>query len=554
MPMDIEQTAKELRGRIAGEVQTNSFTRELYSRDASIFEIQPSIVVFPKVVKDVEEIVRFVHEKKSAGQDISLSARAAGTDMTGGSLTSSIMVVFTKYLNQVQVFEDYAVTQLGAYYRDFEKETLKHDLILPSYPVSRNIAAMGGIINNNSGGERTLMYGQTDRYVEELHVVLSDGSTALFHPLDAAQLEEKKKLQNLEGEIYRRMHELIQSNEEVITAGKPTVSKNASGYALWRVWNKEKNTFNLAQLIVGAQGTLAFVTAARVRLVHPKNNRAMLVIFLKSLSEVPAIVHRVLAFEPESFESYDDHTFKLAIRFLPDIMRGLGLRKMIQLGFAFLPEVWMALTGGVPKLILTAEFAEDSAAAAQGKADAASQALESLGISNKVAKNEIQSEKYWIVRRESFSLLRKNLHGYTAAPFIDDFVVNPDLLPRFMPELNELLAKYDLIYTVAGHIGNGNFHIIPLMNMSDPKSKEVIRELSGKVYELIIKYHGSITGEHNDGIIRTPFLPLMFGERMVELFAETKKIFDPLNILNPGKKVGGTFENIATHMISKSQV
>ncbi|HEY4517894.1 MAG TPA: FAD-binding oxidoreductase, partial [Candidatus Paceibacterota bacterium] len=189
MPMDIEQTAKELRGRIAGEVQTNSFTRELYSRDASIFEIQPSIVVFPKVVKDVEEIVRFVHEKKSAGQDISLSARAAGTDMTGGSLTSSIMVVFTKYLNQVQVFEDYAVTQLGAYYRDFEKETLKHDLILPSYPVSRNIAAMGGIINNNSGGERTLMYGQTDRYVEELHVVLSDGSTALFHPLDAAQLE-----------------------------------------------------------------------------------------------------------------------------------------------------------------------------------------------------------------------------------------------------------------------------------------------------------------------------------------------------------------------------
>ena len=156
------------------------------------------------------------------------------------------------------------------------------------------------------------------------------------------------------------------------------------------------------------------------------------------------------------------------------------------------------------------------------------------------------------MRRESFSLLRKNVHGLHASPFIDDFVVVPEKLPEFLPELNQLLKQYDLIYTIAGHVGDGNFHIIPLMNLADPKSHDIIMELSTKVYELIVKYGGSITGEHNDGIIRTPFLPMMYGEKICGLFADVKNIFDPLHILNPNKKVGGKMEDIAKHMITHS--
>ena len=545
---------EKLRRAVAGEVNTDRVHRQEYSRDASIFEITPSAVVFPKTAADVAAAIRLVHEAKEAGEDVSLTARAAGTDMTGGSLTSSVMLVFTKYLNRLkEIGADFAVVEPGMYYRDFERETLKHGLILPSYPASRNIAAMGGIINNNSAGERTLKYGQTNRYVEELAVVLSDGSPATFKSLTASELEEKKTLQTLEGEIYRRMHALIVKNQKVIKKNEPKVSKNASGYALWRVWDKERGLFNLAQLIVGAQGTLALLTEAKLRLVRPKEHRAMLILFLKDFEKVPAVVREVLKFEPESFESYDDHTFKLAIRFLPDIMKGFGLRNILRLGVSFLPEMWMALTGGIPRLILTAEFAEESAMSARAKAESAARALQGFPVSMKIAKDEREAEKYWIMRRESFNLLRKNLHGYTAAPFIDDLVVNPDDLPRFLPELNALLARYNLIYTVAGHIGNGNFHIIPLMNLDDPKSKTVIQELSGKVYELVAKYHGSITGEHNDGIIRTPYLSLMFDKEMLSLFAETKKIFDPLNILNPGKKVGGTLEDITTHLIQSAR-
>ncbi len=540
----------ELSKLLKGEVTADEKTRKAYSRDASVFEIMPAVVVFPKDNDDVRALVKYVHDEKRAGGDISLTARAAGTDMTGGSLTSSIVMVTTKYLNRIkEVGKDYAVTELGAYYRDFERETLKKNLLLPSYPVSRAICAMGGIVNNNSGGERSLEYGQTDRYVDELNVVLSDGAEATFGPLSPEALEEKKGQQNFEGEIYRRMHALIMDNADAIAAAKPKVTKNASGYGLWRVWDAERGIFNLAKLIVGAQGTLTMVTEAKIKLVPPEGHRAMLIVFLNGFEQVPDVVHRVLKYNPESFESYDDHTFTLAIHFLPSIMRGLGLIKFAKLGFAFLPEVWMTLTGGVPKLILTAEFSENTAAEALQKATQAEVSLKELGVQTKVAKNEAAAEKYWIVRRESFSLLRKNLHGFHASPFIDDFVVNPDDLPQFLPELNAILAEYKLIYTVAGHIGNGNFHIIPLMNLADPKSADIIKELSAKVYALIGKYHGSITGEHNDGIIRTPYLSYMFDEKILELFAETKRIFDPHNIFNPGKKVGGTFADISAHLI-----
>ena len=200
-----------------------------------------------------------------------------------------------------------------------------------------------------------------------------------------------------------------------------------------------------------------------------------------------------------------------------------------------------------------AEFAEDTREEAERRAHAAYDALRDLNLPMRIEKDEKASEKFWIVRRESFALLRKNLKGLYAAPFIDDFVVPPDTYPEFLPELATLMEEYKdrMIYTVAGHIGNGNFHIIPLMDLSSPETKKVVMELAPRVYDLVLKHGGTTTGEHNDGIIRTPYLEKQFGTDMVRLFAETKKIFDPLTIFNPGKKVGGTFEDIERDMLQK---
>lgn len=545
----------ELSTVMSGEVTTDAKERAHYSRDTSLFEQTPSIVVYPKNVEDVSKLVKTVRNAKDRGEDVSVTARAAGTCMSGGPLTRSVVAVFTKYMNKVHAVvaatpdtPGYALVEPGTYYRDFEKETLKKNLLLPSYPASRQLAAIGGIVNNNSGGERTLKYGKTERYVEEMEVVLSDGSIAYFKPLTREELEEKKRLTTFEGEIYRQMSELIFSEHTRIQKARPKVSKNSAGYALWDVFDEKEGTFNLAKLMTGAQGTLALMSKVKLSLVEPEPHRAMLVIFLTDQGRLPEIIHKILPYNPESFESYDDHTFTLAIRFLPQMLGQMGLGKALRLGLSFLPEVALVLRGGVPKLVLMAEFSEKTEAEALRKAKQAQEALRTFGLPTRIAKNEKAAEKYWIVRRESFSLLRKNLHGLYAAPFIDDFVVPPDAYPLFMPRLNALLAEYKLIYTIAGHVGNGNFHIIPLMNLCDPRTREIVNELSPKVYSLVMEYGGSTTGEHNDGIIRTPYLPQMFSEEVLLLFAKTKQIFDPQNIFNPHKKVGGTFADIQDSM------
>ena len=542
---------EELSSLIKGDVVDDAATIKKYSRDTSIFERAPKVVVFPRDADDVSAVVAYVSEAKAQGEDISIAARSAGTDMTGGPLTDSIALVFTKYMNGIGPIKgEEATAEPGAYYRDFEALTLRMvDKLIPSYPASREYCAIGGMVANNSGGEMTLRYGKTDRYVHAVDVILSDGSKATFKPLTSTELAIKESENTFEAEVYRKIHDLIQNHESEIEVAKPKVSKNSAGYALWNVIDHKSSTFDLTQLIVGSQGTLGIITSATLGLVKPREHRAMLVIFLSDIEILPDIVHRVRAFDPESFESYDDQTFKLAVKLFPHIVRQLGAVEIIRLAISFIPEAWMVLTGGVPKLVLMAEFAEESPQEALERAVQARDSLHGLALRAKIAKTEASAAKYWKIRRESFALLRKNLHGLYAAPFIDDIVVAPENYPQFIPALNRILLEHHLIYTIAGHIGDGNFHIIPLMNLSRAKDRAEILELQPKVYRLVKKYGGSITGEHNDGIIRTPYLEMMFGKEITDLFAEVKRIFDPLGIFNPGKKVGGTIEDIEQSMI-----
>lgn len=551
--MNARTLLERVESAVRGDVTDTQAERTKYSRDTSIFVRVPELVVYPKDTEDVSTLVRTVREAMSEGLPASITARSAGTDMSGGPLTTSIVAVFTKYLNRVlEVEHGYAVVEPGCFYRDFEKATLAEgNQILPSYPASREIAAMGGIVNNNSGGERTLEYGKTADYIEEVEVVLDDGSVATFKALTPEEVTAKKLLPNREGAIYQNMSRLLEENKDTIQNAKPKVSKNSAGYALWDVIDSRTGKMNLAKLICGAQGTLALTTKMKLRLVRVQEHRAMLVIFLNDLAKLPEIVRTVLPFNPESFESYDNHTFTLAIRFLPQMLSQMGLLSALRLLFSFLPEIFMVLRGGVPRLVLMAEFSEDTAEQALFAATKARSALMPLNLTMNVLRTEKQAEKYWKVRRESFALLRKNVHGLYAAPFIDDFVVPPDCYAEFLPKLDSLLREYKdrFIYTIAGHIGNGNFHIIPLMDLSNEDTRKIILELAPKVYDLVITYGGTTTGEHNDGIIRTPYLPQLFGAEVVKLFEETKNIFDSTNIFNPGKKVRGMFEDIERDMI-----
>ncbi|MBS3902973.1 MAG: FAD-binding oxidoreductase [Anaplasmataceae bacterium] len=535
----------ELKKIIRGEVRDDEETRKAFSKDASVFEIVPQVVVSPKNSQDLQALVKAVPLLRKKYKNLSLTARSAGTDMSGGPLTESVVVDFIKHFNRmVEVGNGYAVTEPGVYYRDFEKATLKKGWLFPSYPASRELCSVGGIVANNSGGEKSLSYGKTERYVEELNVVLADGKEYVMKPLTKTELSRKLKQKNFEGEVYRKMHKLIISNQKILQEAKPLVSKNSAGYFLWNVWNGK--TFDLSKLIVGSQGTLGLVTKIKFKLVRPKSKSAMLVIFLDDLTNLGKITHTVLRYCPESFESYDNNTFKLAMRFIPDLLKRMG-GSSILLGIQFIPELWMTFISGVPKLVLIAEFTGEDMHLIKGRLKNAQTEVERLyGVKTRVTDHP---QKYWTMRRESFSLLREKVKDKKTAPFIDDFVIKPDYLPEFLPKLNKILQRYpSLIYTIAGHVGDGNFHIIPLMDLSKESERKIIPKLSDEVYDLVLQYKGSITAEHNDGLIRTPYLKKMYGAKIYKLFETTKQIFDPKGIFNPHKKVGGSIEYALEHM------
>ncbi len=531
----------KLRSQILGETLDDDSTLLEYSHDSSIFQVRPRVVIFPKNSKDIQKVIEFVNTNKKQNPKLSITARAAGTDMSGGDLNDSIILVFTKYMNKFVGIEDkIAKSEPGIFYRDFEKETLKHNLIFPSYPSSREICAIGGIIANNAGGEKSFEYGKTEKYVTALKMILADGNEYEFKALNERELAQKLQLRSFEGEVYRKIHTLIIKNYDLIKSAKPDVSKNSTGYSLWNVYNKENKTFDLTQLFTGSQGTLGIITEASIKLMPVNKHSEMLVVYLSEKDEVKLgeIINAVIPLSPESFETYDDKTLELAVKYFKEFGPKLNIHNPLSTLLTFLPEILMKKKNKFPKITLQIEFTGNNLDDLKDKVNLLKEVLKPFNLKVKAAGNEKSSRKYWLIRRESFNLLRKKIKDKYSSPFIDDIIINPKYLPEFLPKINEIIAKYpSIISTLAGHMGDGNFHIIPLVNLADENQRRLLPKISQEVFNLVFKYKGSMSGEHNDGLIRSRYLKQMYGEEIYKLFEKTKEIFDPLNIFNPGKKV-----------------
>jgi FAD/FMN-containing dehydrogenase len=522
---------EDLQQIMHGEVETDDAALTKASRDTSLFEIKPSCVVHPMNVHDVCELVNYAGEH----DDVSLTARSAGTDMTGGPLTEGIVVDMTTHFTRIGEVHGNSITvEPGVYYRDFEKVVSAKNLELPSYPASKELCTVGGMVNNNSGGEKTLQYGKTEKYIQELSVVLSDGNEYQLRPLSVSELKTAMQEKTFLGQVYRDMYELLEAKYDAIQKAKPHVSKNSAGYALWNIWNKK--TFDLTKLFAGSQGTLGITTEIQFSLITPKKHSVMLVLFLKNLDPLAELTNQLLKYQPESLESYDDHTIGVALRLFPSFVKKLKTNAF-SLALKFIPEALMVLRGGLPKLIVMAEFTGDNDEEVLTRVLAAQSAVANLHVMSRIAKTQAEQDKYWTIRRESFNLLRQHIKNKHTAPFIDDLIVEPKYLPEFLPKLSAILKKYKLDYTIAGHVGDGNFHIIPLMDLHDKAQRDIIPLAYKEVYDLVFSFHGSSTAEHNDGLIRSHLLPQMYGKGIYNLFEETKQIFDPKNIFNPGKKV-----------------
>lgn len=530
-----------------GDVNSSKELLDAYSHDASMFEIRPKLVVSPKNTKDVQRLVAVAAELKSKIKGLSLTARSAGTDMSGGAINDSVIVDFKKYFTNINnIGKESAQVEPGVFFRDFDAEAKKKGVLMPTYPASRDLCTVGGMVANNAGGEKSIEFGNVNNFVNELEVVFADGVARRVRPLTKAQLDKKMSQKDFEGQVYRQTFELIDKNYDEIKAAKPNVSKNSTGYHLWDVWDREAGIFDLTQLIVGAQGTLGFVTGINFRLTDARSDEGLLVIFLKDIHRLGELIKVIVDKKPSRFESFDDNTLRLSIRFMPAFLKLLGPRKFIRLVISLIPDA-MLLLKGMPRLVLMVSLkgngTEEVASRIRELRIELDQRRKYFGISGfEEAPREVQGEKYWTMRRYSFQILRSKVKDKHAAPFIDDLVVNPEHLADFLPKIRRIIKKYDLFATIAGHMGDGNFHIIPLMDISRKSERNKVFPAMKEVNELVLSYGGSLSGEHNDGLIRGPWLTQMYGTKIFKHFKAVKAIFDPEGIFNPNKKADATWK------------
>jgi FAD/FMN-containing dehydrogenase len=546
--------AEALRAIVKGDVRSDDATRKQFSRDTSLFQVKPALVVSPKDVDDLKRLVTYVSERKEDDKSLSLTARAAGSDMTGGPLNESIILDTLKYFTQQSVNGAAKTTtvQPGVFFRDLEPNLTAQGLMFPTFPASKSLAALGGMVMNNCAGEKTLRYGQTRNWVDSVKMVLADGNEYEFKKLTLSELEQKKTQRDFEGLVYRRMHEMLEKEYDTVKAAKPKTTKNSAGYDLWDIYDKEAGTFDLSQLFVGSQGTLGVMTRAQLRLTPIKKYERLVALFFRSWKPLPQTVNALLPLGPECMEAFDDATMTLGMRFMPEVAKKAG-ESFLRFAWRFIPEVLIGMRMmRMPKLIILVQIAEDTAELADGKAREVLAAIKQHKIDciARLSPSKADAEKYWTMRRESFNLLRQKVKGKRTAPFVEDFCVSPERIPEFLPKAIDLLESHGIKVNVSGHAGNGNFHIIPLMDLTDPKEREKIPVVEAKFIDLVLEYGGTITAEHNDGILRTPYLPQMYGPKVYSLFEQVKDIFDPLNIFNPGKKVGGSFEFLKDHIAS----
>ncbi len=532
-----------------GDIDGGQQTLEFYSHDASLFEMIPELVVFPKNTQDLQRLVVSAHLVRAKVSNLSLTARSAGTCMSGGAINDSVIIDFTRYLNRIEDVQDFSArTQPGVFYRDFEKATLQKGALLPTFPASRELAAIGGMVANNAGGEKSLEYGKTEDYVNKLSVVLADGQVYELRPLKKNELETKLTQDNFEGQIYKQMFDLIESNYDKIKNAKPKVSKNSTGYNLWDVWNRSSGVFDLTKLFTGSQGTLGLIANIEFRLVHDKPHSGVLVCFLKNLNQLGEIINAVAPTKPASFEAFDNYTLELAIKFFPYFRKTLGWGGLFKLAWSLIPDAFLLLRG-IPKMVLLIEYTAETPEEVAQKVHAMRLALKPFKLeATEEDATEVKAWKFRIMRRESFNLLRKKVKDKHTAPFIDDLVVPPAHLPEFLPQLRGIIKKHGLLATIAGHMGDGNFHVIPLMKIEEPAERAKLAPCMREVNELVLSYGGSLSGEHNDGMIRGPWLEAMYGKEIVDLFRQTIKIFDPENIFNPHKKTDANWDFSMSHI------
>jgi FAD/FMN-containing dehydrogenase len=544
----MDEIVLKLQKLLKGEITTDPIVRNSLSRDASVYELVPEAVISPLDSTDIEKIVRFVLKNKISHPALAITPRSAGTCMSGGSIGTSLLLDMTTHFNTIGGLDGTLLhTQPGVYMRDIDPLLLEHNLHLGCVPASRAINTIGGMVGNNSGGERSLQYGNTERWVRQLKVVFGDGNEYIVKPLNRKQLEQLLKKDTYEAHLYRSVYELIENHYDIIKNARPHVNKNSMGYNLWSVWDRDTGIFDMTRLISGSQGTLGVITDITMEAVPKAPHSGLLLVYLPTIKNLGDVIATVMHHEPATFEGFDNITFNLGIKYFNTFRKQLGTKEWLRQQSILLKSV-AKFKGHIPSMFLMIEFDGQTKGEVLEKISILHDDLQSFRLKMDIEADEASSAPFWKIRRAALSLLQNQVHGRYASPFIDDMAVPPRYLPEFVPQLRKVIRKYKLPATIQGHFGDGNFHVIPLMDIAGTKDQAKLEPVMRELIPIVLKYGGTMAGEHNDGMIRGPWLPAVFGQEMYQVFKQTKEIFDPQYIFNPHKKTDASWDYSMSHI------
>jgi FAD/FMN-containing dehydrogenase len=524
--------ADYLREHITGEVSSDARTLDYFATDGSVLNITPQVAVYPQNTQDVRKVLRFCWRLAEKGTVLPVTARGSGTDQAGGALGDGVILALPAHMNKILSLDaktGSVTVQPGLNYRSLQNTLNTHGLFLPPYPSSIDYCTIGGSIANNAAGVRTIKYGDTRQMVKALDVVLANGDTISTGRLSKRELAKKKSLGTFEGEIYRQIDSLIHESESILDQADPETNKNSSGYALSKVVDKD-GSFDLTPLFVGSQGTLGVVTAAELQSQpHNMQNTIVMIGFTK-LDDLSALSQAAVELGPSAVELVDKNLLNQVNALQPAQLRGL-------------------IEEPYPNFLLIVEFDDLKERDRAKKVKKLRRVLDELdGTMLAETTDPEEREKIWKIRNSAAVVMGANYKGKAALPLIEDGCVPPENFTKLISATYALFSKFGLEVAVWGHAGDANIHVQPMLNLANLGDRQKAFKLMDAYYGIVLELGGTISGEHNDGRLRTPYMKAMYSPEVYALFAQVKQVFDPYNFLNSGVKFGTTKEDLVTMM------
>ena len=501
---------------IKGDVLSDAYSLGMYSTDASFYQIKPLVVVLPVDVADVKIAVEIAHSHK-----LKILPRGAGTSLAGQTVGEAIVIDFSKYMNQILEFneqERWVRVQPGLVCDELNKEMAKYGLQFAPDPATSSRANVGGMVGNNSSGTKSILYGKTVDHIIEANVLLADGTNLQLKELSEQEFNQKAQQKNREGEIYKGVKDIIRENHDEIRQRFPKVMRRVGGYNLDEFVYTDR--WNLAKLITGSEGTLAVSLDLKINLEPLPKFKSVVVVHFADLLEAIRSVEPMLPYKPSAVEILDRTVLKLSAGNLTT----KHLCHFIE---------------GDPAAILIVEFYGDTYESVIQRPEEMIRVLRSqgLGYAYPLFPAGKEYEDVWALRKKGFGLMLGLKGDKKALSFIEDSAIPTAVLPQYIDQVLKICARHNTEVAMYAHASVGVIHVQPLLDLRQEQDIINLKKITDETFELVVKYGGSWSGEHGDGLVRSAYNERFFGSKLYQAFRNVKTLFDPQNIMNPGKIV-----------------